>query len=571
MRESTGEIENERLIESITQSNPLYQALFEHYPEPVCLMGLDGVFVRINKPWEETSGYDREASLQMPFERLIYSTEIERVGAYFRKVVHGEPQSYDTTILREDGKSVELGVVMVPIITEGKVVGVLGIAKDITEQKRVRDPFNSSALHDILTGLPGRWLFKNQLTKAIEETGKDTCKLAIMTVDINRFKNINDSFGYQCGDLLLKEVSTRLARVIDGDGTIARMSEDEFILLFPLVHDREQVILIAEKIAAEFNPSFHIESYEFQVTNSIGISLFPDDAADAEGLIRHASTALYYCKEQGSTYYFYSEEIEKEIYERFEMEKDLRKAIEQNEFIVHYQPQVNVKTGKIVGAEALLRWQHPGKGIISPLKFIPLAEETGLIIPIGEWVLRTACGQAKSWHEEGYSHMRVAVNISVRQFRQRNFIHRIVSILEETRLEPEFLELEITENICMSDIEYALQMIHDLKKLGITISIDDFGTGYSSLSYLSKFPIETLKIDRSFIQGIHREEGNAAIVNSIIELAQSLHLKVVAEGVETEIELDYLNKRGCEMVQGYYFSAPVATEMFTDLLRAQKE
>lgn len=423
------------------------------------------------------------------------------------------------------------------------------------------------AYHDPLTQLPNRVLFHDRLSLALAKARRNNEKAAVLFLDLDRFKLVNDMLGHVMGDCLLKEVSIRLSNCMRQSDTIARLGGDEFTILIPDINHVEDAARIAQKILDVIRDPFYIKGHEFHVSVSIGISLYPEDGDDAETLMRHADMAMYRAKEQGlNMFQLYIAEMNNKIIERLDMEQSLRKSLENKDFALYYQPQVNALTGRIEAMEALLRWQHPDRGLVSPDEFIPLVEDTGLILPIGEWVLRTACAQSKAWQDAGYPPMTVTVNISACQFRQENLPKVVAQVLKETELEPQLLEVEITESVTMNDADFTSSVLRDLKNMGVQIAIDDFGTGHSSLSYLKRFPIDTLKIDRSFIRDVAHDPEDAAIVTTIIAMAQNLNLNVIAEGVETTEQVSFLIQRQCEKMQGFYFSKPVPPEEFEKLL-----
>jgi diguanylate cyclase (GGDEF)-like protein len=446
--------------------------------------------------------------------------------------------------------------------------GVVVIHIDITERKQAEEMVHHLAYHDPLTGLPNRVLFNDHLTLELAHARRNKCMVAVIFLDLDRFKTINDTLGHAIGDQLLQEVAKRLRSCLREGDTVARLGGDEFMLLLPGITHGEDVAKVVRRILEVLKPPFNLDGHELHITSSMGISLYPSDGGDAETLIKNADAAMYRTKEQSrGTYQFYTPSMNAKAFERLILENDLRRALERQEFVVYYQPQVSLHTGQIVGVEALVRWQHPEKGLVPPMEFIPLAEETGLIIPLGDWVFRMACAQNQTWQKAGFSPLRVAVNLSARRFKQKGLIKDIVRILKETGLDPDYLELELTESHLMENVEATLSTLHELKAMGIHLSIDDFGTGYSSLSYLKRFPIDKLKIDRSFVLDISDNPDDAAIAVAIIAMAHSLKLKVTAEGVETKEQLEFLRAYQCDEMQGYYFSRPVPTEIMTQLLQ----
>ena len=450
---------------------------------------------------------------------------------------------------------------------QGYVQNYIGIFMDITRQKEAEDRLTYLAFHDKLTGLANRDLFHDRLNMAILQAKRSQTGCAVLFIDLDNFKYVNDTFGHAKGDLLLQKVVLMLKMCVRENDALARMGGDEFTVLLQDFDSRDDVELIAQRINEVLGSPICLDDQGLYISASIGISCFPDDGDNASVLMKHADTAMYSAKNDGrKKHHFFQASMESYSIKRIEMEQHLRRALEHDEFRVFYQPQINLDSGQIVGAEALLRWQRTGVGLVSPDQFIPLAEETGLIMPIGEWVLREACAQCQTWRQWGWKDMRISVNLSAIQFKQANLNAIVAGILKETGLEPGFLELELTENIAMQHVETSLKTLKTLKWMGVRISIDDFGTGYSSLSYLKQFPIDRLKIDRSFISDIASDPDDAAIIVAIIAMAHCLGLEVIAEGVETDEQLKFLKMHGCNDVQGYLLGYPVPADEFTELL-----
>lgn len=430
------------------------------------------------------------------------------------------------------------------------------------EKNRMEDRIRHMAYYDDFTGLPNRRLFFDELTQALEKHDGTDRFVAVMFIDIDRFKLVNESLGHDYGDILLMQIAERLMRDLKDNDFVARLEGDEFALFFSNLEHKDEAKQIAQTIMKNMAPVFYLQEYHLHVTVSIGVSLSSEQDGDVENLMKYANMALSRAKELGrNNYQFHTPAMNIRSYEKLTLENDLRRAIEHEEFTVFYQPQVNAMSGEIVGAEALIRWNHPSRGVIHPSEFIPLAEENGMIVPIGDWVIYKVCKQNKAWQDEGYSPFPISVNLSIRQFLRHDISGRIADVLTRTNLKAHFLELEITESMTM-DVQNAINSLHELKSLGIGISMDDFGTGYSSLSYLKKFPINKLKIDRSFVRDIMRDPNDAAIVSTIIAMAHELDLKVIAEGVETEEQLNYLREKKCNEVQGFLFSPPIKAESF---------
>lgn len=437
------------------------------------------------------------------------------------------------------------------------------------ERKRSEERLQYLAYHDPLTDLPNRTLFYDRLALALANAHRHRQMLAVLFIDLDQFKNVNDTLGHAMGDRLLQGFAERLTGSLREGDTIARMGSDEFTMLLPEIDQVEDAVKIAQCIFGAIKESWVLSGYEFHITASIGISVYPNDGADADNLLKNADTAMHRAKEKGrNNYQLYTPAMNEKILERLALEKSMRFALMHEEFVVYYQPQVNICSGEIIGLEALVRWQHPNLGLVFPDRFISSAEETGLILPIGEWVLRTACAQNKAWQDKGYQPVRVAVNLSPYQFQQQNLVETVSRVLLETGLAPQWLELEITEGIAMQDVEMTITTLRDLRAMGIGISIDDFGSGYSSLNYLIQFPISKLKIDQSFIREIESNPKNAAIVTTIIVLAQNLKLQVIAEGVENAEQFAFLKQNRCEEMQGYLFGKPVPAEIIEEVLKA---
>ncbi len=449
----------------------------------------------------------------------------------------------------------------------GGLMGYRGTGSDITDRKLTEQRVHHVAQHDVLTGLPNRSLLQDRLGQAIAYANRSGRPMWVMLIDLDRFKFVNDSMGHKAGDVLLMTVAARLTGSLRDTDTVARLSGDEFVVILSEHHDEPLSPEIVQRVMDSVAQPVMLGTKEFFVTCSIGVAVYPSEGTPADSLIEHADIAMYSAKKMGrNNFQFYTPAMNEESMERVRIESALRNALERNEFVLHYQPQVDLKTGQIVGMEALIRWQHPELGMVPPVRFIGIAEETGLIVQIGAWVLRTACAQNKAWQDAGLGRLRVAVNLSARQFGAADLIAGLESVLNDTMLDPDCLEIELTESLFMNDITPAVELLHRMKSLGVNLSIDDFGTGYSSLSYLSRFPIDVLKIDRSFVADITHDANDAAIVTSIIALAHNLKLAVIAEGVETAEQLDYLRSHGCDEMQGYFFSKPLPAQDFEQLL-----
>lgn len=487
-----------------------------------------------------------------------------------------------------------LSILLVPILIDEQFWGFIGFDDCTTERcwssneastlvamaasiggtlkrQQAEATIRYQAFHDLLTGLPNRMLFNDRLPLALANAHRTKALLAVMFLDLDRFKTINDTLGHAIGDQLLQAVASRLAACLREGDTIARWGGDEFTLLLPQIGGAEDAAKAAQRLSEALKPAFYLETHELYISTSIGIALYPHDGEDAQTLLKNADAALYRVKEQGRNgYQIYTPAINSQASELLALESSLHHALERQEFVLHYQPQINVNTGEITGMEALLRWQHPELGLLSPQAFIPLAEENGLIVPIGEWVLRTACAQSKLWQMAGCSPRRMAVNLSARQFQQPHLVETIAQILTETHVDPSALELEITETTAMQNVDFTTIILKALRDMGVHISMDDFGTGYSSLGYLKRFPLTTIKLDQSFVRELAIDPSDAAIADAVIALGRGLHLNVVAEGVETHAQVEYLRSRHCQEMQGYLFSPPLPAAAATQFLQTHQ-
>jgi diguanylate cyclase (GGDEF)-like protein len=436
------------------------------------------------------------------------------------------------------------------------------------ERKKTEDRILRMSRYDSLTNVTNRSFFYDRVELAMARARRYKRVLAVLILDLDHFKAVNDTLGHTFGDRLLKRVAERLTGCLRASDTVARLGGDEFAVLLPEIEQIDDVTGVVDKIMATLREPVMLEEQEIFVSVSIGSSLYPNDGEDAETLLKNADSAVLRAKQVGrNNHQFYAPLMNAEASRRLQLGNALRRALERREFLLHYQPQVDTDRGELVGVEALVRWRHPGLGLVSPGEFIPLAEETGLILPIGDWVLREACRQARAWHDDGFPPVRMAVNLSNRQFSQEGLVESITAALEETKLEPHRLALELTESGFMHNEEGAIATLKTLKEMGIHVSIDDFGTGYSSLRYLKRFPIDELKIDRSFVRDVTTDHDDAAIVGAIIAMANSLRVSVIAEGVETAEQLSFLREQGCNVIQGFYLSRPLPTEEMTRVFR----
>jgi diguanylate cyclase (GGDEF)-like protein/PAS domain S-box-containing protein len=478
--------------------------------------------------------------------------------------------SANCILVRRDGYESAIEDSAAPIHDrDGQCTGAVIVFHDVSKAREMALQMTHTAHHDFLTSLPNRLLLNDRITHAIASVGRNSRKLAVLFLDLDHFKHINDSLGHSVGDQLLQSVSERLMDCVRCSDTVSRQGGDEFVVLVSDLKRPEDAIHTLTRMFIMLSRPYSIGPNELHISASIGVSVYPDDGLDAETLIKNADTAMYQAKENGrQSYQFFKASMNTRAVERQSIEESLRHALERQEFMLHYQPKVNLKTGEITGAEALIRWTHPTRGRVPPGQFISVAEDSGLILPIGNWALREACTQARAWLDAGFLFGTMAVNVSAVQFRDNNFSEIIFTILRETGLEPEHLELELTETVLMGRVESTESILKTLGAHGVQLAIDDFGTGYSSLSYLRKFPIDTLKIDQSFVHQITSPNADTTIVTAVISMGRSLNLRVIAEGVETQEELAFLQHEQCDEAQGYYFSRPVAPQQFATLLKS---
>jgi diguanylate cyclase (GGDEF)-like protein len=466
-------------------------------------------------------------------------------------------------------------VVGVILDEHANVIRVIGVNMDVTERRVAEETLRNSeahqaysSQHDFLTGLPNRMLLNDRVSQAIALAPRHKKKIAVLFLDLDGFKHINDSLGHPIGDKLLQSIAKRLVDCVRFSDTVSRQGGDEFVVLLSEVEHSEDAAITARRMLRTVAEAHSIDQHDLHVTTSIGMSVYPDDGLDAETLIKNADTAMYQAKENGrQSYQFFKPAMNIRAVKRQSIEESLRRALERQEFALNYQPKVNLRTGEITGAEALIRWTHPIRGPVSPEQFISVAEDCGLILPIGNWVLREACKQARTWVDAGLPPVTMAVNVSAMEFRGDNFLENVFAILKETRLDPRSLELELTESVLMKRAESTESIFKTLRATGVRLAVDDFGTGYSSLSYLRKFPVDALKIDQSFVRQITTAPDDTTIVTAIISMGRSLNLRVIAEGVETLEQLAFLKAHQCDEAQGYYFSRPVDAQQFAKLLQ----
>ncbi|HEV2610416.1 MAG TPA: EAL domain-containing protein [Noviherbaspirillum sp.] len=569
----------EGIIQDITQRKEAEQALheaerrfrniFENTVEGIFQSTPEKGYLAVNPALAHMYGYDGPADMiahLRDIELQLYVDPLRR--AEFLRLMDEQEgvTNFESQVYHRSGKIIWISENARTVRnSDQSILFFEGTVIDITERKINEDRVHHQATHDALTGLPNRNLLVDRLEQAILLAMRQREQAAVVLIDLDQFKFVNDSLGHQAGDELLKIIGRRLASCIRTTDTVARHGGDEFVLVLSGFHQDDALAETLQRIVTAIAEPLTLSGFEMQVTCSVGVSLYPQDGADAQALLRNADAAMYKAKDLGrDTVEYFSAEMNSHATLRFELLNSLRSAIANNEFLLHYQPKINLANGRLVGAEALIRWRHPVRGMVSPAEFIPIAEDSGLIIAIGEWVLRSACAQNVEWQRAGLPPIPISVNLSARQLAKGNIVGVVANVLADTGLAPCYLELEITETMVMRDVDKSLKTLIELKQLGVSISIDDFGTGYSSLNYLKRFPVDTLKIDRSFVNDIAIDQDDAAIVKAVISLAHILNLTVVAEGVETREQVAFLTVNGCHAGQGYLFGKPMPHDGFQE-------
>ena len=558
----------------LRESEERFRVAFNQAAVGLAHVAPDGRWLMVNRKLCEIVGYSQAEMLNMRFQDITHPEDVIADYALAQCMRNWEldEQSREKRYLHKSGYYIWVNLTTSTVRdANGKPKYYSTVIEDISRRKQIEEELLHLANHDALTGLPNRWLLLDRLSQALVFANRVGTQVAVLLIDLDRFKNINDSLGHEVGDKIIREIGRRLSACTSTGDTVARLSGDEFALIRPDVIREEAVAVLAQHILAGLSQPMQIEGHEFYPTASIGIGIYPRDGRDGQALLKNADTAMYRAKDAGrNNFQFYAHEMNARALDRLKLESGLRRALERDEFVLHYQPQMDIASGRIVGVEALLRWAPPGQPMVFPNEFIPIAEETGFIVQIGEWVLRTACMQAYAWRDSGlFGALRIGVNLSARQFRQQAVADMVSQVLSATGCSPAALELEITESVVMEDPEAATLTLQKLSEMGVHLSIDDFGTGYSSLSYLKRFPINSLKIDKSFVRDITTDADDAAIAKAVIALAHSLKLKVIAEGVETQEQLAFLRVQECDYMQGYLLSRPLAIDELEQLLRCR--
>ena len=575
---------NRRLQEEISarlnlgddwQADVLFRAMIDQVPDYLFVKDTESRFVVANRAVA--------ADLDARPEDVIGKTDFElhppeRATKFFndeQQVMRsGQPMiDIEEYIIEGNGQRKYLLTSKVPLRNDrNEVIGLVGISRDVTARKRAEDEVHFLAHHDALTRLPNRALFMDRLGQAILSAERNDRWVAVAFVDLDNFKMINDGLGHAAGDELLKAVANRMVASVRSTDTVVRLGGDEFVLL--LLDQPANTAAISatlEKVRSAIGQPIELEGQTIQVTCSTGLATFPNDGIDPESLVKNADAAMYQAKALGrDNFQFYTAQMNTEVHERISLQIELRQGIARGQFQLAYQPQIDIQSGRVFAAEALVRWNHPVQGSLPPSRFIPIAEESGLIVPLGDWVLHAACRQNKAWQDAGMPPISVCVNVSPRQFKEKNWIQRVRHALEESGLEPQYLELELTESLIMQDAQQAIATMRELQAVGVHFSIDDFGTGYSSLSALKSFPVARLKIDRSFVRNLPHDENDRGIATAVISLGQKLNMRVIAEGVETDAQLEFLTANHCDEIQGFHFSRPVDPDALADLLRRQE-
>ena len=586
-KKRTLEADNRRFAWQLESSEKTYRYLVDNSPDIIYTLDENGSFTYVNDRARQLLGFTRDELIGKHYSTLVHDDDIELARYVFKERRVGERSSTNVELRLKSNKgngetrTFETSFLTISFNSIGiyspngkqsntEYFGTYGVARDITERKRVEEMIAYQAYHDILTDLPNRALFKDRLGLSIIQSQRNKTKLAVMFIDLDRFKLINDTLGHVKGDDLLQQASSRLKECLRRGDTLARLGGDEFVLFMPELKDKAVAGEIADKFLKCLQLPFYLGSDEAQISASIGIALYPDDGLTMDELVRRADIAMYYVKAQGKNgHAFYNSSMIDASHKKIELDHALRKALEHSELEMYYQPQVDVSSGFIVGAEALMRWNHPKRGFLTAGEFLPFAEENGLIVPISDWMLNAICTDLIKLNEAGGEEIKLSFNLSPQYLERGDFYKKLESTLQHYGISPRQIEAEVTENICIQNPEHAIGQLNKLNELGVSIAIDDFGTGYSSLSYLQKFAIHKIKIDQSFVKEIHWENTQSPIIHAIISIAKGLGLNLVAEGVETETQALYLERAGCKIMQGYFYHKPLPLKTLAQMLSVQ--
>ncbi len=580
--------ENRQMSWRLECSERMHRYLVDSSPDIIYILNSEGRLTFINERAQQLLGLIRDELVGEHYSKMIHEEDVSKAMSAFDEHRIGERALHNIELRLkcsggdEKARMFEHTLITVPLNVDGarahgkggyrkEHFGVYGVARDITQRKQAEELASYQAYHDILTGLPNRALFRDRLDLALIQAKRNGNPLAVMFIDLDRFKLVNDSMGHTKGDELLRQVAGRLKQSIRGSDTLARVGGDEFVLLLPSYRERKDVSAIADKILECLNRPFHLNGHELHISASVGIAIYPEDGNTLDDLVRHADIAMYHVKSLGKNgHSFYDQSMLDASNQKITLEHDLRKALEQGELELYYQPQVDVTSGCIVGAEALMRWNHPEQGLLSAGAFLPFAEENGLMMPISDWMIEAACRDLREWNNAGCQLRRLSLNLSPMYLDRGNFVRKLQDAMIRHDISPTQLEVEITENICIRNPKYAIEQLNQLCQLGVSVAIDDFGTGYSSLAYLHRFPIHTLKIDQSFVQEIQPDVQHFPVVMALISISQGLGLNLIAEGVETESQARYLEQAGCTTLQGFLFHRPLSRSQFFQKLRDGK-
>ena len=583
------EMANRRIASQLETSEKLYRYLVDSSPDIIYTLNHEGKFTFINDRAYQLLGFSRDELIGKHYSILVHDEDLERARYVFneRRVDERASRNVELRLKCHSGGSqdrtfnntlmtISLNSIGMHVpdqeVKKLEFFGTYGVARDITDRKRAEEVISYQAYHDILTDLPNRMLFKDRLGLAVIQAKRKLTELAVMFIDLDRFKLVNDTLGHVKGDELLQQVALRLKDCLRRGDTLARQGGDEFTIVLPELRDREDAKCIADKFLECLQKPFDLDGHQVHISASIGIAIYPGDGESIDELLRHADIAMYQVKALGKNgHSFYHNSMLDVSHQKIALEQSLRKALEQNELEMYYQPQIDVITGRIVGAEGLMRWNHPQRGLLTAGEFLPFAEENGLMLPISDWMIGALCRDMLLWNAAGGQKIRMSLNLSPQYLDRGDFFEKMRGALVRYGISPAQIECEITENICIRNPQYAIEQLNKLCQLGVSVAIDDFGTGYSSLSYLHRFPIHTIKIDQSFVKEIHDENGHYPVILAIISIARGLGLHLIAEGVETDIQARYLKANGCLTMQGYLFHRPISLPNFITVLQAQDE